>query len=46
MRAQNNITGKTLYRKQKIRRGKVIGSLDSKINTTNQSEIAFFPYSR
>ena len=41
--AQNNITGKTLDRKQKIRRGKVIGSLDSKINTTNQSEIAFFP---
>jgi magnesium chelatase subunit D len=41
--SQNNITGKTLDRKQKIRRGKVIGSLDSKINTTNQSEIAFFP---
>ncbi len=40
---QNNVTGKTADRKQKVQRGKVIGSMDSNINTANQSEIAFFP---
>ncbi|MBT3921095.1 MAG: VWA domain-containing protein [Nitrospina sp.] len=39
----NNIHGKTLDKSQKVRRGKVIGSMDSNTRTANQSEIAFFP---
>ncbi len=41
--AKNNISGKTPNRKQKVLRGKVIGSMDVKARVTNQSQIAFFP---
>ena len=41
--AQNNVAGRTMDRKQKVRRGKVIGSVDSNTQTANLSEIAFFP---
>jgi magnesium chelatase subunit D len=41
--AQNNVSGKTIDPKHKVLRGKVIGAVDSNINTANQSEIAFFP---
>ena len=38
-----NTHGKTLDKSQKVRRGKVIGSMDSNARAANQSEIAFFP---
>jgi magnesium chelatase subunit D len=41
--AKNNTHGKTIGKSQKVRRGKVIGSMDSNIRAVNQSEIAFFP---
>lgn len=41
--AKNNIHGKTVDKSQKLRRGKVIGAMDSNARTINQSEIAFFP---
>jgi magnesium chelatase subunit D len=41
--AKNNIHGKTLDKSQKVRRGKVIGAMDSNAKTSNQSDIAFFP---
>jgi magnesium chelatase subunit D len=40
---KNNIHGKTTDKSNKVRRGKVIGSMDSNARNANPTEIAFFP---